>query len=80
MNAIRAIHPYRHEGLWVFDDETVGLRQEPFVAGGDGGLGGGGTAAAGAHPYLLSRALSRPGGGELRVSGSGRSERGLIGI
>ena len=35
MNAIRAIHPYRHEGLWVFDDETVGLRQEPFVSGAD---------------------------------------------
>jgi len=34
--AIRAIHPYRHEGLWVFDDETVGLRQEPFVSGADG--------------------------------------------
>ena len=36
MNAIPAVHPYRHEGLWVFDDETVGLRQEPFVAGADG--------------------------------------------
>ena len=36
MNAIRAIHPDRHEGLWVFDDETVGLRQEPFVSGADG--------------------------------------------
>ena len=36
MNAIRAIHPYRHDGLWVFDDETVGLRQELFVAGADG--------------------------------------------
>ena len=36
MNAIRAIHPYRHEGLWVFDDEAVGLRQEPFVSGADG--------------------------------------------
>jgi len=33
MNAIRAIHPFRYEGLWVFDDETVGLRQEPFVSG-----------------------------------------------
>ena len=33
MNVIRAIHPYRHEGLWVFDDEAVGLRQEPFVKG-----------------------------------------------
>ena len=36
MNAIRAIHPFRYEGLWVFDDETVGLRQEPFVSGADG--------------------------------------------
>ena len=36
MNAIRAIHPYRHEGLWVFADEAVGLRQEPFVSGADG--------------------------------------------
>jgi hypothetical protein len=35
MNAIRTIHPYRHEGLWVFDDEAVGLRQEPFVSGAD---------------------------------------------
>ena len=36
MNVIRAIHPYRHEGLWVFDHEAVGLRQEPFVSGADG--------------------------------------------
>ena len=35
MNAIHAIHPYRHEGLWVFDDEAMGLWQEPFVAGAD---------------------------------------------
>jgi len=28
-----AIHPYRHEGAWVFDDESVGLTKEPFVAG-----------------------------------------------
>ena len=40
MNAIPAVHPYRPEGLWVFDDETVGLRQEPFVAGADGILTG----------------------------------------
>jgi hypothetical protein len=25
-----------HEGLWVFDDEAVGLRQEPFVSGAGG--------------------------------------------
>ena len=35
MNAIIAIHPYRFEGLWVFDDSKVGLVQEPFVAGAD---------------------------------------------
>lgn len=35
MNAINAIHPYKFEEMWVFDDEGVGLRQEPFVAGAD---------------------------------------------
>jgi hypothetical protein len=35
MNSIRAIHPYRHEGIWVFDDPAVGLVQEPFVSGAD---------------------------------------------
>ena len=35
MNTIIAIHPYKHEGLWVFDDDKVGLVQEPFVAGAD---------------------------------------------
>jgi len=35
MNAIMAIHPYRHRGLWVFDDPAVGLRAEPFVSGAD---------------------------------------------
>ena len=35
MNSIRAIHPYRHLGIWVFDDESVGLVQEPFVSGAD---------------------------------------------
>jgi hypothetical protein len=35
MNAIIAIHPYKAGGLWVFDDEKVGLVQEPFVAGAD---------------------------------------------
>ena len=27
------IFPYRHHGTWVFDDEQVGLVQEPFVSG-----------------------------------------------
>jgi hypothetical protein len=35
MNSIVAIHPYRHEGLWVFDDPRAGLVQEPFVSGAD---------------------------------------------
>jgi hypothetical protein len=35
MNAIIAIHPYKAEGVWVFDDPKVGLVQEPFVSGAD---------------------------------------------
>jgi len=35
VNALIAIYPYKHEGLWVFDDEKVGLVQEPFVSGAD---------------------------------------------
>lgn len=32
-NSILVIHPYYLEGIWVFDDETRGLKQEPFIAG-----------------------------------------------
>jgi hypothetical protein len=32
-NSLRVIMPYRYAGTWVFDDATVGLKQEPFVAG-----------------------------------------------
>ena len=35
MNSIIAIQPYKYLGLWVFDDEKVGLIQEPFVSGAD---------------------------------------------
>jgi hypothetical protein len=35
MNAINVITPYKHHGMWVFDDPRVGLVQEPFVAGAD---------------------------------------------
>jgi hypothetical protein len=35
MNSILVIHPYKYEGMWVFDDPRVGLQQEPFVAGSD---------------------------------------------
>ena len=29
------MHPYKTEGIWVFDDPKVGLVQEPFVSGAD---------------------------------------------
>ena len=32
-NAIQFITPYYVNGTWVFDDERVGLVQEPFVSG-----------------------------------------------
>ena len=35
MNAINVIAPYRHHGMWVFDDPRTGLVQEPFVSGAD---------------------------------------------
>ena len=33
MNALFVIAPYKYEGLWVFDDPTVGLSKEPFISG-----------------------------------------------
>jgi hypothetical protein len=35
VNAINVISPYKHHGMWVFDDPHVGLVQEPFVSGAD---------------------------------------------
>lgn len=35
MNQINVIQPYRHFGMWVFDDPRVGLSAEPFVGGSD---------------------------------------------
>jgi hypothetical protein len=35
MNATNVIAPYKHLGMWVFDDPRVGLSQERFVAGAD---------------------------------------------
>ena len=32
-NSILVIEPYRYAGTWVFDDPSVGLVREPFVAG-----------------------------------------------
>lgn len=34
-NAIYAIQPYKHNGMWVFDDDRVNLIKEAFVAGMD---------------------------------------------
>ena len=35
VNALFVIFPYKHHGVWVFDDERAGLTREPFVAGAD---------------------------------------------
>jgi hypothetical protein len=35
MNSILVIHPYKDQGVWVFDDPQVGLVKEPLVAGAD---------------------------------------------
>jgi hypothetical protein len=35
MNAINVIAPYKHHGMWVFDDARAGLDKEPFVGGTD---------------------------------------------
>jgi hypothetical protein len=35
MNIINIIFPYKKNGQWMFDDEAVGLREEPFVSGAD---------------------------------------------
>ena len=33
MNALSVLFPYKYEGMWVFDDPSVGLQREPFVLG-----------------------------------------------
>lgn len=33
MNSILAIHPRKERGVWIFDDSSVALVREPFVAG-----------------------------------------------
>jgi hypothetical protein len=35
VNAISVIFTYKYEGMWVFDDDIVGLVREPFVGGAD---------------------------------------------
>ncbi len=34
-NAILAIEVYKKGQMWMFDDDAVGLKEEPFVAGAD---------------------------------------------
>ena len=31
--SLMVIAPYKHNGMWVFDDPAVGLNKEPFIAG-----------------------------------------------
>jgi hypothetical protein len=35
MNSLSVIHPYKENGVWMFDDKQAGLHREPFVAGAD---------------------------------------------
>ena len=35
MNSLSMIVPYKKYGMWMFDDERVGLREELFVSGAD---------------------------------------------
>jgi hypothetical protein len=35
MNSICVIHPYKENGVWMFDDPRAGLVREPFVSGAD---------------------------------------------
>ena len=35
VNTLNVIVPYKHHGMWVFDDPRVGLDKEPFVSGAD---------------------------------------------
>jgi hypothetical protein len=32
-NAMMTIHPYKSNGVWMFDDEAHGLVREPFILG-----------------------------------------------
>jgi hypothetical protein len=34
-NSIFVTRPYKWQGIWVFDDDAVGLVREPFVGGAD---------------------------------------------
>lgn len=45
-NSLMVLHPYWKDGFWVFDDSTVDLVAEPFVAG---------------IPEILERIIDREG-------------------
>ena len=69
----------RHDGLWVFDDEAVGLRQEPFVSGADAildRLTAEIPGAAAVFTRLFSTQLFPGVHLVLSESGSGRSSNG----
>ncbi len=75
-NFLLIIAPYKKDGMWVFDDPRVGLRQEPFVAGADRimDLLSTGLPHAEEGFTLIFSAQSFPGS-EVRFT-RGRAERG----
>jgi hypothetical protein len=34
-NSLFSLHAYLKEGIWMFDDESRNIKEEPFVAGAD---------------------------------------------
>lgn len=59
-NAINVIHPYRSEGMLVFDDERKDLAREPFVGNADNILKGIATYYLGLFPKKFTVLFSGP--------------------
>ena len=59
-NSLFVLRPYRHEGTWMFDDESVGLRREPFVLGVDDMIDRMVAAIPGAHRGFRLIVSARP--------------------
>ena len=59
-NSIYVLKPYKYEGAWIFDDETVRLVREPFVFGIDDMLDRLTAGIPNAHSGFLMLFSTRP--------------------
>ena len=79
-NAISSIRPYRWNGLWVFDDERIGLVRVPFAEGDltliDEALAGKGL--AGDNSFLMLFSAAPFGGAELKLDWVRREKMGGV--